>query len=405
MDGSVQVTTSGGAARRCPRPLAAPCYIQGMRTHVAPPRPRLRQTLDSTLWFTLALALAGGTACTRRSATDAETPEVLRLRARDAWRTGDAAAMTAATAGLARAGAADPELEAMATLLRATPELRRRVHDAPATATFDPAKKIPIIDARAGGAAARVVFDTGAEMTVVDAEAARRWGVVTPPGATVQLAGNAGTVETTLGVLPELEILGITIANVPVVIADLSALRAVAGPVDAILGPQDLLATEVIRIDYPRGTIERLVASRDEGHRFTFLDGRTLIGVTAGLSGTITGTFEIDSGGRRSTLTAAYVERAEAQGAELDVSVPEVVALSAIGTASRSRRFLGAGSLCLDEPRQCFEISKIPIDTTDADQATGQAGKLGADVLAGHIVEIDYPARRLRIEPGIQLPP
>ncbi len=124
-----------------------------------------------------------------------------------------------------------------------------------------PPAAVPIIEASlADGSTGRFIFDTGAEVTVLDQGALERAGARSNAERAVEVHGNAGVVQSRLAVVPRLTVLGLELADVPVVPADLSALPPQIGPIAGILGVVDLLAAagQVVRIDYAKGRVERL---------------------------------------------------------------------------------------------------------------------------------------------------
>jgi hypothetical protein len=327
-----------------------------------------------------------------------DDPHLLGYRALAAWRLGDGDALHDAVKRLPSADPLRAELSAMAAVSLAAKNHRLRLSDrgSPVPHAFDPKMKVPIIEARVGDRVGRFFFDTGAEVTVVDQAFAKSVGVRTPEGATVTLSGNAGETTSQLGVLDRLELLGVAVSEVPVVIADLSSLPPKLGVV-GIIGVQDLLSNEVIAIDYAQGQIERLPQSRDEGWPIYFVKGRAIVAAEGRLVGGSPALFRFDTGGRNSVLATTYLDTARAAGVALEVSEPESVEVKAIGRSERQRRRVASAQLCFAETGGCMTLTDLPVDTTPADSLIAYGGKLGADAFVGRVVELDYPAGKVRI--------
>ena len=323
---------------------------------------------------------------------------LLPYRAVAAWRVGDAADLRRTVDRMTALSASDADLAAMAVVATAAGDdgMRRLVADDAREASFDPALGLPLLAARLGGREGRVILDTGAEVTVVDVTAAASLGVRLPEGAGVTLDGNAGSSEGSLGLLGRLELMGRTWEVVPVVLADLSALPAELGVV-AIVAVGDLLGDAVLTLDYVAGRASVSAASRAEGVPFYLVRGRTIAGVMGRVEGGPEGLFRIDTGGRRSVLTAEYVDAAVGAGARWVLSRPEEAEVRAVGVGRRSRRTVAEASLCLAGGGACVSLTGVPVDTTAADSLIRYAGKLGADAFAGRRLELDYPACRMRL--------
>ncbi|MGE0786418.1 MAG: retropepsin-like aspartic protease [Sandaracinaceae bacterium] len=335
----------------------------------------------------------------RDVAREPASSELLEMQGIAAWRCGEPTRLRTivdALRALRPDSASLPELEALSSLADLAPSgLRRVTRDVPMEARFDPSIGVPIIEVRVGDETARFLFDTGAELSLVTPGAAARFGARALDGAEVRVDANSETTTSGLAILPAIEVLGRTLEDVPVVVAELSFPPFLQ--LSGILGVQDLLSDTRIVLDYQSGVIHRDVAPLDEGDPIYFLDGRAVIGVEGAVHGGARGVFLVDTGGRRSTLVDRYVDRALEAGAAWELSTPERVTVAAVGTAERERRFLAQAEWCSRAAHRCVALAETPVDTTPADASTAQSGKLGADAFANRRVVLDYVACRMSL--------
>lgn len=332
----------------------------------------------------------------------AHDPDMLTYRAVAAWRLGEVEPLTQTVVRLAELGKPDHELEAMASVARtARTALRHIVNDVNTSAAFTPSLWLPIIEVRVGNEQARFVFDTGAEVSVVDSEIAARWALPKPAGGSIEVAGTAVKLQTSFSLIPKLNALGVSFEDVPAITADLSPLSSKIGHIDGILAVQDLFSQDVIRIDYQKGIVSRSHDSRDEGILMAFFHGRALVGVEANLNGGHPGFFQIDTGGRRSTVTEHYIQSVFNAGHPIELSGVSSVDVQGVASGKRERRFARSCELCVASMGSCIGLRDVPVDTTPADLGTAQAGKLGADVFRGRTLEFDYPFGRLRMSQSV----
>jgi len=110
---------------------------------------------------------------------------------------------------------------------------------------------IPIVQVLVNGQGPfRFVLDTAASKTIIDRGLAERLGL--PGGPEAMALGAGGLMPVRLARLEELRLGGLTLRDLEVGVADLSAFREVLDvPVEGVLG-SDVLEGLVITIDYRR---------------------------------------------------------------------------------------------------------------------------------------------------------
>ena len=200
------------------------------------------------------------------------------------------------------------------------------------------------------------------------------------------------------GLAERVAFLGVEWGAVPFLVTDLSGPKRKIG-VDGILGVQDLMGDRRIRIDYERGEISQLAGGLSDGWPIYFTQGRALVSVEGRMDQGLSGLFRIDTGGARSMLTKEYLEASLTSGARWNVGTAQRETRLVFREAVRERRYV-AELLFRPEPSsQGVPLSDVPVDTTAADDVIAYAGKLGADAFAGRVLELDYPACRMRLAP------
>ncbi|TFH07794.1 MAG: hypothetical protein E4H08_08900 [Candidatus Atribacteria bacterium] len=328
--------------------------------------------------------------------------ETLELRALAAFRCGEGAELLAISRRLSEIGAQTPlcrDLLDLAPLARLASgrRLRRITSKTPEAAAFDLGMPVPMIDVAVNGEVCRFIVDTGAEVSVIDDDVARRMGVRRLLTAGVSLDSNSGRHEVATGLIGELAILGLTMEDVPVLFAELSGLKEALHCV-GILGVQDLLSEFVLILDYMAGQINLSEHSSDRGWPIYFVRGRAKIAVEGAMEGGSSGLFRIDTGSNCCELTDAYVDRALADGAAWDVSELNRVTAVAIGTAQeRQERTLRQGWFRPAGGDTRLGLEQLPVGTWLPDRSIAYAGKLGGNAFRERILELDYPACRMRL--------
>jgi len=327
----------------------------------------------------------------------------LEYRAVAAWRTGDRADLILAVERLLASSyevEGIQDLAMFSSLAQAArgDRMRTTILDVPASAPFDPELSHVIVDVEVNGEVVRFCYDTGAEMTVVNASIAKRLGIKRVNHAAASVGTNAGEIDMCGGLISRLRFLGLAWADVPVLVTDLSTLKARLN-IDGVLGVQDLLSDCVLRVDYPRGEITRRELSSGEGWPIHFTQGRSLISLEGRMEGGPQGSFRIDTGGGRSVLTKEYLAAALERGADWEISTPLSVVRKEVTESIRERSELSHLRFHPLEGSASLDLSRIPVDTTAADSLIVYAGKLGATAFKGRVLELDYPACRMRLTP------
>jgi hypothetical protein len=337
---------------------------------------------------------------------ESEDPRYWELRSIAAWRAGDVAELGRAVARISDVlgPESDPDELDELTALLAVAELaegdllRRTSVGAPIRAPFDPSLSHVVVEMDINGATARMIVDTGAEMTLVDRTFAGRAGIRFPTRGTVTAGTNDGDVAMSIGMVDRIAFLGIEWSDVPALVVDLSRLRNKLG-VDGILGVQDLLSSFALRIDYQAGEMARLDRCTGDGWLLYYTQGRSLISVEGYMEGGTTGLFRVDTGGARSVLTKEYVASSLEGGTNWQVSGAREEVRKVFTESVRERRYVSRLRFLPAGSTGGLELSDVPVDTTMADELIAYAGKLGADAFQGRVLELDYPACRLRLAP------
>ncbi len=325
------------------------------------------------------------------------------LRAIAAWRLGDTAALRHAVSRAVAVATEEEaeqidELSAFLEIAEAATTQRIRVatDNGAISASFDPSRTHVVCDMTLNGEMLQMIVDTGAEMPLIDQGVAERIGVRFPSSRTVAAGTNTGEVAMSLGLVDAWQWLGISWRDVPVLAVDLAHMRRKLG-CDGVMGVQDLLSHFALRIDYTRGETTRLQTSRAEGWPLFFTQGRTLISVEGRMDGGSTGLFRIDTGGAKSGLTKEYLAASLAQDAAWDVSEEVSEVRKVVTEQIRQRRYVKQLRFHPADSSESLLLHDVPVDTTMADDLIAYAGKLGADAFAGRVLELDYPACRLRL--------
>ncbi|MFC2095132.1 hypothetical protein ACFLSW_01680 [Candidatus Bipolaricaulota bacterium] len=161
-----------------------------------------------------------------------------------------------------------------------------------------------------------------------------------------------------------------------------------------------LLSEHVLAIDYQRGEIRCSTNSAQEGWPIYFVHGKPKIAVEGNMEGASRELFRIDTGSDCCELTDAYVDSALAGGALWDVSDPRKETAAAIGEAQeREERLLADTRFRPVGGWYCLSLRGLPIGTWLPDLVISYAGKLGSDAFRGRVLELDYPACRMRLSP------
>lgn len=330
--------------------------------------------------------------------------EALALRALAAFRCGQGDELLAISRRLSEAGARSPLCQDLLDLaplaqMASGRRLRRITAQSPDVAMFDLRMPIPMIDTVVNGEVCRFIVDTGAEVSVIDDDIAHRMGIQRLSATGVSLDSNAGRHDVSAGLVSEWRLLGVTLEDVPVLFADLSGLKAALHCV-GILGVQDLLSEFVLILDYEEGQITLSEHSSKRGWPIYFVRGRAKIAVEGCMEGGSSGLFRIDTGSNCCELTDAYVDRALADGSSWDVSEPSRVTAVAIGDAQeRQERTLRSARFRSADRRTCLDLEELPVGTWLPDRSIAYAGKLGGNAFRERVLELDYPACRLRLGP------
>ena len=324
--------------------------------------------------------------------------DALRYRARAAWRAGDGDALIWAVQKLALAKASDVELDAMAALAKQARGhwLRQGRGEVAAPTAFDARGRVPIVDVDIGGEKLRFVLDTGAEISLLDERLAAKLKVVRPPAPAPTGAGSveAPPEAPALALVDRLVALGATIESVPVLMVPSSALPPGAR-VSGVLAAQDLFGEAVLTIDYGAGQIVRSRDTSADGWPLVLVDGRAILAIEGALDGGETGLFRVETGQKRSVLSAEYVDGAIAKGAPWNVLTPR-----------KGGRSLVAALFCPSALLGCLEIKDAAIDAAPSDVTrVAYIGRLGGDAFAGKRIVFDYAAGRLRASGLVVAPP
>jgi hypothetical protein len=290
------------------------------------------------------------------------------------------------------------DLAALAAVAELTggDQMRRADIGTPIPTGFEPSLSHVVVEMEINGEVSRMIVDTGAEMSLLDQTFADKVDVRFPSSGGVSAGTNTGHVDMAVGMIDRVACLGIEWRDVPALVADLSHLRDKLD-VDGILGVQDVLSGFVLRVDYRQGRIERHAETHPDGWPIYFTQGRSLISGEGRMAGGPTGLFRIDTGGARSVLTKEYLSRSRKHGATWDVSEEQSDVRKVVTEQVRRRRYVSRLRFVPSGLTGSLSLHDVPVDTTAADELIAYAGKLGADAFAGCILELDYPACRLRL--------
>lgn len=256
------------------------------------------------------------------------------------------------------------------------------------------------VDVRvAGGPPRRFLVDTGAGMTALSLELAAEASV--DPGDSLEIVGLGGGTVARSALLPPLSVGGFVVRDVHGLVLDLAELRrGFGGALDGILG-FSALARYAVTFDFIAGTLE--LAENGPAHAaggggarvpFSMVGGQVIIPVRIDEGEEVS--FLVDSGAWRTFLPPEWGERLDIPA---ERRLPGVPSSGADGRpieaeALRVNR-LSIGTLVVPRP-----IVLVPAVSGTAGGAawslvTRARGVLGADILRGFRVTIDFPRQEL----------
>lgn len=243
------------------------------------------------------------------------------------------------------------------------------------------------------------ILDTGAGGSVIDEAYAREFGLAQAEGEALAV-GASGAVTAAFVKVPELAVAGIELGDRAMVALDIAALlRSRAGTEPGGILGYDFLARYVTRIDYAQRTISFIEPDRFEyqgpGSETPMRLEANIPAVRLTVEDSIVGWWRLDTGASFPSFHGPSV----VEFGLADRTGVETVA-GGVGGASRSNlvrfdRIELAGHVIKDP------IIAVPLEATRGALASpGFVGTLGASVLRNFVVYLDYPGRRVILEPG-----
>jgi hypothetical protein len=208
-----------------------------------------------------------------------------------------------------------------------------------------------------------------------------------------------------MGLVDRLEVLGLTLEDVPVGVADLGPRLASGLGVAGVLGVQTVFSRDVVTIDYAAGRIERSKRSRAEGWPMVYLGGAG-ISVVGRLEGGQEGLFQIDTAVDVPMVTSTYLDVSLALHVPWSVGPAQRREMNGLaGSANGAIRSIAGSRFCASHEKSCIDLPRVnawaPLAATVA-RITGieHVGILGGSAFQGRVVDLDYPALRVRVRPA-----
>jgi hypothetical protein len=272
---------------------------------------------------------------------------------------------------------------------------------------FELSNRHVVVDGRIGNQDhLRIVIDTGASGSVLDDARAASLGLALSGSQTSRGAGGVQEGSTARGV--DLDLAGFALRDQTVGTLSLASLSAQSGhPFDGIVG-WSLLADHVVEIDYPA----RCVRVHDPGaYRYlgpgvaipiTFKDRLPYVKAKLTLPDgrALAGKFVIDTGASTNLILSA--QEVEREG--ILASLGKTIGMQARGVGGAHDVQLARvakleiGGIALDRP-----IAAIQEPGPGYISAPGTVGNIGGGILSRFKVVLDYPRKRIVLEPGPDL--
>ncbi len=257
------------------------------------------------------------------------------------------------------------------------------------------------------------ILDTGVSVTILNRALADRLGLVVRGEKTVKgAAGGDGTVRVGFSKVASLRLPGLTLRGQGVAVLQRGTAGANGHPSSGSIGA-DLIKTLVVEIDYRAATI----VLHDPAH-FTYNGSGHTLPITLNandrplLDGSITlpngdslrARFGVDTGDRGLlTLHRHFVALHDLED-RLSTTPSVLVGYGVSGPVRHHTAHLEAIQLG-DWPITRPKVTFPPLGASDAYTGRGRDGLLGARLFQGARVFLDYPNRRIIVEPPSDVPP
>ncbi len=245
------------------------------------------------------------------------------------------------------------------------------------------------------------ILDTGAGASVIDAAYAEELGLERIEG-NVMAMGAGGTVDATLVELPGLSVGDAELGERMIVALDVAALlRGRVGTEPAGILGYDFLARHVTRLDYAGRVVEFYDPDsfeyRGEGGEVPMKFERNIPAVQLAVEDSIVGWWRLDTGASFPVFHVPGVAEfglAERTGVERPIA--------GVGGTKRGRlvRFdkVELAGYVVEDP-----VMVVPLDSIRGPLASaGYVGAMGGAVLRNFTLYLDYPGRRLFVEPSAE---
>ena len=163
----------------------------------------------------------------------------------------------------------------------------------------------------------------------------------------------------------------------------------------------------MVTIDYGAKRIERSRRSSTEGWPMLFLTG-SAISVKAKLEGGAEGLFQIDTGVDAPIVSTQYLTVGLALHAHWDVGPAQQRVVHAAGRdLTVSTRTIEGTRFCAlgDDSPSCLDIGAVNVRSGLVEARSRGIGidhvsVLGGSAFRNHVLELDYPALRIRVRPS-----
>ena len=250
-----------------------------------------------------------------------------------------------------------------------------------------------------------MVLDSGASSNAIDAGLARALGLATTGSGRAQGAG--GSVDVSSVTSATVRLPGATLEATSLGAMPLGAFRIQTGrSMDVILG-HPLISRCVLRIDYVARTLDILPADsfRYQGSGtvlpLTFERSLPYIRARITLPGRapVEGRFVIDLGSSQALILGPSFVRDE----RVVEALPRTVQARGRGVGGQIQSLAGRvsrvefGGVRIDEP-----VSVLRVSDQGFISAPGTAGNIGGEILRRFLVILDYPRKRMILEPNAQ---
>jgi hypothetical protein len=253
-----------------------------------------------------------------------------------------------------------------------------------------------------------MILESGAGMTMLDVGAAERLGLQTS-GAIAGAGAGASEVTVKLAGIPSLAVGGVSVPRMQVSVGALDALQRQTGRrFDGLLG-YDVLSRFVVELDYARGrvTFHDPATFRYDGagEVLPFRLEMNLIHIPATIvpenGAPIAGEFVLDTGCGGQVAVALAAPFARGHGLPTPSQRVMYAGSAGRGIGGASRADIGRlAELRLGPIKLASPVALFSRDTSGFFSWSGRAGVIGTEVLRRFRVFLDYPGRRIALEPN-----